>query len=465
MRAGLRRIAELPLERVFVVLGGIGGALFLVLTPPLQAPDEARHLDRAFAVSEGVFGAEARPGEVAAIAVPRSVIEMEERLESGALRGHPERKQDLAALREELAVTLAPDDRVRIALPSLYSPLPYLPQALGVLVGRAAGAPPVAFVWLGRAFNLVLYGTCVLLALRLAPAHRLVFLLLALTPMALFQAVSLAADGAANGLSFLFAAAVLRAADPVRGPMRAREIAALAALGSVLALTKQAYAPLCAAVLVIPAGRFTSRGAWALGVGAIALAGALAAGLWFLALRDLTLAPLTRSSDPAAQLAWMAAHPLEAAMVLPRTLVLRAGVYVRTFVGVLGSLDVPLPGPIYLLSPTVLVAVAMFDGGAQSPVRGARRWILLGVVGVTVASVMLLAYVGWNQPSDTMIRHVQGRYFIPLAPFVAAALALPGRPPLSPGLRTAAIVWSAGLLVLAVLALAQRYWGSSAALS
>lgn len=152
-------------------------------------------------------------------------------------------------------------------------------------------------------------------------------------------------------------------------------------------------------------------------------------------------------------------------MVLMRTLVLRVGVYVRTFIGVLGSLDVPLPGPIYLLSPAVLVAVAMFDGGAQSPVRGGRRWILLGVVGVTVVCVMLLAYVGWNQPGDTMIRHVQGRYFIPLAPFAAAALALPHRAPLSPALRVAAIAGTAGLLLLAVLALAQRYWGSSAALS
>jgi Predicted membrane protein (DUF2142) len=158
-------------------------------------------------------------------------------------------------------------------------------------------------------------------------------------------------------------------------------LAALAALGTALALTKQAYAPLCAAVLVIPAGRFKSRSAWALGIGAIALASSLAAGSWFLALHDLSLAPLTRTSDPDAQLAWMAAHPLETAIVIIRTMVLRVDVYVRTFVGVLGSLDVPLPGPIYLLYPAVLVAVSMLDGGSQSPVRGARRWILLGVAG------------------------------------------------------------------------------------
>ena len=72
-------------------------------------------------------------------------------------------------------------------------------------------------------------------------------------------------------------------------------------------------------------------------------------------------------------------------MVLLRTLVVRAGALVRTFIGVLGTLDVSLPRPIYLLSPAVLVAVSMLDGGAPSPVRGGRRWILLGV-GVSLLS-------------------------------------------------------------------------------
>jgi hypothetical protein len=449
--------------RAFLTLSLAFGAAFLAVTPPLQAPDESRHLMRAFLIAEGTFLAERIPGQVASVLVPRSLFEMKARLAPKARDG--DRRQDPARLRAELREALWPEDRVRIALPSLYSPLPYAPQALGVLAGRALGAPPVAFVWLGRALNLAFYVGCVYLALRIAPAHGFAFLLLALTPMALFEAASLAADGSANALAFLLAAAVLRAADPARPSVGAREVAALALVASALALTKQAYAPLAAAALAIPAARFRSRRAWLVSVAAVTGAALLAAGLWFAALRGLELPRLTYASDPAAQLRWMAAHPLEAAVVFAHTALARADTWLRTFVGVLGSLDVPLPTAVYAVHPLVLLVAVALDGGPRSPVRGARRAVLLGVVGATGLGVLLLAYVGWTRPGDDTVRHVQGRYFIPLAPFAAAALHLPNAVRVPGAARAAALAWSAAALALSVAALADRYWSAAALLA
>jgi hypothetical protein len=448
--------------RAFLALSLAFGAAFLALTPPLHAPDEGRHLMRAFAIAEGTLLADHRPGEAASLSVPRSLFEMKARI---APKRDPreEKPQDPALLRADLSEPLVPEDRVRIALPSLYSPLPYAPQALGVLVGRALGAPPVAFVWLGRALNLAFYVGCVFVALRIAPAHGLAFLLLALTPMALFEAAALGADGAANALAFLFAAAVLRAASAERPQLRARELALLALLGAALALTKQAYAPLAAAALAIPRARFASRRAWLVGVGGVTAAAALAAGLWFAALRGLELPRLTYGSDPTAQLAWAAAHPLEAAAVPIRTAVLRARPWLITFVGVLGSLDVRLPSAVYALHPLVLLAAAAVDGGPRSPLRGRGRLVFLAAAAAAWLAVLLLAYVGWTRVGDTLVRHVQGRYFIPLAPFVAAALHLPRARQLPGGLRIAAVAWAAAALALSVAALAGRYWSAAAA--
>jgi len=440
------------------------GAAFLAVTPPLEAPDEHRHLLRAFAVAEGTWLADARgsAGHAASVSVPRSLVDMKGRLAAPGAR-RERLPHDATRLRRELGEPLAPEDRVPIALPSLYSPLPYAPQALGVLLGRAAGAPPVAYVWLGRALNLALYAGCVFAALRLAPAHRLAFALLALTPMALFEAASLAADGPANAAAFLFAAAVLRAAAPRATPLHVREIAGLALLGSALALTKQAYAPLALATLAIPSSRFASRAAQLGGVAAVAGAAACAAGLWFLVLRGLELPRLTYAADPDAQLAWILAHPLDAALVPLRTAILRAGAWLRTFVGVLGSLDVPLPAPVYATHAVVLAGVAALDGGPRSPVRGAARAALLGAAALSGLAVLLLAYVGWTRPGDGAVRHVQGRYFIPLAPFAAAALHVPRGASLPGALRVAALAWAALLLALAAAALAARYWSGALA--
>ena len=456
------RLPALRPAPAFLALSLAFGAAFLAVTPPLEAPDEGRHLMRAFLISEGTFLAERIPGEVASVEVPRSLLEMKARLAPTAAR-RERRPHDLALLRAELYEPLAPEDRVRIALPSLYSPLPYLPQALGVALGRALGAPPVAFVWLGRALNLAFYAGCVFTALRIAPAHGLAFALLALTPMALFEASSLAADGPANALAFLFAGAVLRAADPRRPPVAAREIALLAVLASALALTKQAYAPLAAAVLAVPPARYRSRRAWLGGVAGVTGTAALAAGLWFAALRGLELPKLTYASDPAGQLRFLAEHPLEALAVPIRTALPRIGVWLRTFVGVLGSLDVPLPGAVYAIHPLVLLAVAALDGRG-SPVRGVGRLALLGVASATALAVLLLAYVGWTRPGDTVVRHVQGRYFIPLAPFVAAALHLPQVERRFDAARPAALAWSVAVLGLSVLALVDHYWSAAAQL-
>ena len=456
-----RRHAAVTGDRLACAFLGLAlgfGTLFLLLTPPLQAPDEGRHLLRAFAISEGTLLAESLPGQVAGVDVPRSLVDLERELSPG-LRRKTGLRQDPARLEAALAERLAPDDRVRIALPSLYSPLAYLPQALGIGLGRALGAAPVALVWLGRAANLLFYALAVAAALRLAPAHRVVFALLALTPMALFEAASLAADGAANALAFLFAAAVLRAADTGRPTLVARQIAGLALLASALALTKQAYAPLAAAALAIPAPRFASRRERALGLAAIVGCAALAAGLWFLALRGLTLQPLTFVADPGAQLRFLAAHPLAALAVPLRSALLRGGSWLLTFVGVLGSLDVRLPGAVYLLHPLVLLAAALLDGGPASPLRGARRLWLLAVAAGTGLFVLLLGYVAWTPPGDSLVRHVQGRYFLPLAPFVAAAIHLPRAAAAPRALRLAGLGWSALLLAIAAVALALRYWG------
>jgi uncharacterized membrane protein len=280
--------------------------------------------------------------------------------------------------------------------------------------------------------------------------------------MAVFEAASLAADGMANALAFLFAACVLRAAEPGRPPLGARHVAGLALLASALALTKQAYAPLALAAFAIPSARFASRRAGLAAAAAVAGCALLAAGLWFLVLRGLTLQRLTFAADPAAQLRFLAEHPLEALAVPLRTAWERAAVWLRTFVGVLGSLDVPLPRAFYLLHPLVLLAAAAADGGPASPLRGARRLVWLLVAAATGACVLLVAYVGWTPPGDAIARHVQGRYFLPLAPFVAFALHLPRAAAPPRALPFAALAWSAVLLSVASAALALRYWGPPA---
>ncbi len=71
---------------------------------------------------------------------------------------------------------------------------------------------------------------------------------------------------------------------------------------------------------------------------------------------------------------------------------------------------------------------------------------------------MLLAYVGWNLPSDVLVRYVQGRYFIPIAPLIACAIAWPSRSRLPRAPALLAIASATLVLGLASIAVVQRYW-------
>lgn len=449
-------------ERAFAVLAAAFGLAFAIATPPLQAPDEGRHLMRAYMISRGQVLADYYPGAalvgVAAAQLPVSITGMEGRL-APELAFHPDARQDPARIHAELARTLEPERTEWHVMPSFYSPLVYLPQAAAIRAARLADAPPLAYVYLGRLANLALYVALGFAALRLAPAHRWTLALLALTPMALFLAASLSADAATNGLALLFLAAVLRECAAAPRPGRVRS-ALLCALAGLLGLAKQSYWPLAGLVLMIPTARFGSPRRRALACAGVLLAALLTWGLWLGCLERLDLPVVVEGADPRAQMDFLLESPLRYAGILAATLWDMGLVWAQTYVGVLGHLDTPLPAWLYAAWAPAALGVALFDGGAASPVGRAQRAVLAGVAAATFLLTVTLVYVAWNPVGQSPMRGIQGRYFIPFAPLAFLALHLPGSPGLPP--RAARLVppFCALVLATALAALAARYWGA-----
>lgn len=453
---GLSTAAAWPARRWLVALGVPFGLAFALLTPPLQTPDELAHLARALAVSEGAFGAEVVDGRPS-IRVPQSFAALPARLGRG-LQLHAERRQDPRRIARELARPQALEPRAWRPLPSLYSPLVYVPQAAGVALARGLGLPVVAFVYAGRLANLAVFLAATWLALRLLPAHATTLALVALLPMTLFLAGSLAADAPTNALAFLWLGLVLRAAA-AGAPLRPFEGAALAAAAAALGLAKSGYAVLAAMALAVPAARFASasrRAAWLAAWAAAALVPGL---LWSAYVASLEPPALVPGADPGAQARWIAEHPAGFAAVVLDTLAAARGLWGATFVGVLGHADTWLPRWIYVLYPLVLLAAALVDGGKASPLRGARRALALAAAAAAALSMLTLAYVGWNAVGSSRIQGVQGRYFTPLAPLALAALHAPRAAGIEPRARLAFVAFAALALAVAVGRLFARYYG------
>ncbi|MGH9194808.1 MAG: DUF2142 domain-containing protein, partial [Acidimicrobiia bacterium] len=191
------------------MLAGLFGVAYSILSPPFQGPDEHHHLYRAYQVSRGQVVATRIPGGVGG-QIPDDIAEVGEMFSE--LRHRPEEKvsgdQIITNLFDRPGTGGTTQAHFEGA--ALYSPVPYLPQAIAIRVGRGLGLPPLILMYLGRFADLAMWIALVTIALHVAPIGRWALLVLALTPMSVFIAGTLSVDPVTNGLSIVWDALFLR---------------------------------------------------------------------------------------------------------------------------------------------------------------------------------------------------------------------------------------------------------------
>jgi hypothetical protein len=127
----------------------------------------------------------------------------------------------------------------------------------------------------------------------------------------------------------------------------------------------------------------------------------------------------------------------------------------REAIGVLGRLDLPLPGWLYGLWAAALAGAVLGDMLAEERREGPRvqETLLILAIGVACLFATYLAlYLTWTPVGAKRIEGVQGRYLLPLLPLLGLALprvAVPRATALRVGCT--AIVVLAGLASVAIL--------------
>jgi uncharacterized membrane protein len=130
-------------------------------------------------------------------------------------------------------------------------------------------------------------------------------------------------------------------------------------------------------------------------------------------------------TSPSEQLAFLLSHPLEIPGLALSTLSVHSHEYLAQIIGVLGWLDAPLPLIAYVTLGLGLAAMFVMDGVSVQPLV---RWVTLAGLIVSVALIFLSLYLIWNPLASLgPIEGVQGRYFLPLVPFLAFVIPKPKR--------------------------------------
>ena len=445
--------------------------LFLALMVPSgETPDEVAHILRANSLLHGNVMGYRVPSHDGRMAFDGGVTANESLLVAGfAFRPDlpiaAKKMTPAHAAQLETIPWAARAGFISVPNTSVYSPLLYIPAAIGMGVAHVAGFGPYDSIIAARLANVLAFAVLATAALRLARHGRFAIFAVLSLPMTIWLAGSVSQDGLLIATAALAAAALTRAGEG-RGAMRW-----LAGCGIVtLIAAKPAYLPLALAMLAPLRWHGSTRRDVRAALAGVALVAA--AGLaWTLVTMRLVSVPFVRGAayhpgplwpgDPAtlfkttdvgAQLRVLLHDPLLLA-TLPLQAVLQDwhNLLYQT-VGVLGVLAIVLPLWLYG-AWSVAVAGAFAAELLRARAAASARPCGVGGVGAlavavaacaSVFGVFVTMYLSWTLVGQTAIEGVQGRYFLPVLPFLGIAVPAIGASALRP------VRWLAAAPVLAL---------------
>lgn len=452
---------KLKPHNVFLVLALVAGVSLVFITGPFQANDEVTHFRRAYQISQGQIISK-KQGDWVGGYLPKTVdtanVPFDEVLY------HPEIRINREALSEKLREPLNPEEQTfsHFLMPAVYAPTLYIPQAVGIAIGRFAGLSALRTLYFGRLFNVLWYVAIVYAAIRITPVLNWLFMLVGLLPMNIALAASLSADASINASAILLIALVMRITLENRSPIQEWHRVVLIVLCVFLAFGKQVYFPLTWLVFLIPAKKFSSvRGKL---VFCFAVVGAsLLASLFWSAVTKGLFVTFIRGNAPE-QIKYLASHPFIFPKIMYESISEQWQTCSFSWIGLLGFLDTWLPKWIYWSYPFVLILAALLDKGQAGRLGWYEKiWIACIILSVFIL-IDLSLYIIWTPPGADTVHGVQGRYILPLVIpvlFILYGHNLFELPDMSWG-PLACTGYSIAVLIATCLTVYARFYGSPA---
>ena len=446
------------LESLYLLAGTILGIFYLLVLPPLSAPDEISHYMGAYQLSSRILGQTSNAVTGHVLVRPQDIWleDVEdcweyEKSEDGYVQPVAETTADSGFLGETLMeetyktireqgilgrkypLTAEDQEEPTQSLilspypPVLTTPVAYIPQALGISLARLFHMNTIMVVYLGRLFNLLFFVGMTFLAMKRLPFGKEVLFGVALLPMTLHLSASFSYDVMILGCMFYLTAVCLDLAYE-KEKVHIKDVAVLAALMAAAGPCKLIYGVLMGLCLLIPVRKFGGWKPW----WAAAACVFAAWGLSMMLINGQTIvsyATETESVVPWAEeagysLTLLLHRPLQAVRMFYQTLLWQADYYHMTMIGAyLGNLDTVLDVP-YLV--VVMFTAGLFCLAVKKPGErqvmsvGNRVWVAV-LCGLCAFAAMASMLIAWTPLSSQVINGVQGRYFLPFLPVLLMA--------------------------------------------
>lgn len=400
-------------EKFFLIASLLLGVLYAVFVPYGAGFDEERHMARIYYMSLG----EMMPN------FPKPRINQEVFELSYQRRYVQSPAFDMftpEALSQRFS-RLEEDYQYGYKTQSIYSPVIFLPQAM---IGRALwwkfDIPILPTIMLQRLSALLIYIVGTYFAIRMLPFGKWGMAILALTPAAIYQTVTLNADGFTNAASLLFIAAILAIHQNQKAGVQKRSVFLLVFLMLWLGVAKPGAIILLPLLLLLVKHSFPSK-TW----GALLFAGILAAvvlnvGWWLLAAQGSTFGGDGRQSI-FREIASFSSDGLEFLGMLFKSILITLPLQIKGWIGIYGFGAGKVPELTYWFwLPVVLLAWAL--EGKKVLLERRVRIFLIGMFFFSSLAIYTLVFIPSHVYGGLTALAKHGRYFIPFAPLLFVGL-------------------------------------------
>lgn len=182
------------LHKVAFVLIMTFGIISLFLTPIVDVSDESEHFVRSEIVSTGELSTDYVP-------IPNTTAYGYETINSVDIFFKNAGTNVFNTNVDDAKIDYSP---TYITFAFAQNPFyAYLAQGLGVFLAKCLDLNAIWMLWLGRFFNLLLYGAIITLAIKKAPILKFQLLVVSMLPLAIYQAASISCDGLFSALAIL----------------------------------------------------------------------------------------------------------------------------------------------------------------------------------------------------------------------------------------------------------------------
>lgn len=311
---------------------------------------------------------------------------------------------------------------------AIYSPIAYLPYALGYWAGAAFTNNAYALIIVMRLFGVAFFCIVSFLSLRLMPFGKWILLFVVTLPGALAAVSTVTADTMSMASCILVIAIFFKLIG-LNDEMPKGQIGLLSVALIMLASSKATYFPLILLIGSLPLWNRRFRN----GSNLFILLMTISAGIllfigWNTSVGDINTGAMWKPDiSPSGQMGFMVAHPSSFAKTLVMTL-LQVDIMPFNWLGAATLISHwYFDGWIYVLLLAMVVAYG--DRPSRVPFALAKRPVCFAALSVGVYFIIAILiitalYLQYNSPGAESIGGIQPRYFFPIMPLLLVPIVL-----------------------------------------